>query len=476
MIPLAGAFPTWEAILCAIALIAAFGGLIFAGDDLWIDLYALVHRLKPRELTNLDLDRMNSRTERRIAIMIANWHEDEVLARMITGNINQLKYGNYVFFLGVYPNDLETTRVAKELEAKFPQRVRVITNVKAGPTTKGQMLNEIVRGIFHHELVSKSKFDIFLMQDSEDVLHPYSLALINDSFANGEGADLIQFPVFSFLVPAKKLVGGTYVDEFAEIHTKDLLVRERMGAAIPSAGTGTALSRRLVLMNLSEQAGNLLRENTLTEDYDLGIGAKLRGLKTKFNCSFLRGPAGEKDFVATREFFPDRLKSAVRQKTRWTLGIAFQGSRNFGWRGEWVDRYFMMRDRRGPVNALLLTFGFITVISFSVYGVSDLEIPNLLTSEIFVVPAGLNFVAMVLRLWQRARAVARVYGRGGGAVPIRFPVSNLINTLAAYQAMVVHGKSVLTGIAPKWEKTKHVMPEGFGRNHGAPQIEAEGAG
>ena len=451
---------TWMDAFCAIAFIAAFGGVLFGLDDLWIDIYAFAMRLGPRELKDSDLTRMASLPQKSIGIIIANWQEDEVLEPMVAGNVGQLKYERYTFFLGVYPNDLKTKEAAQRLERLYPQ-VKCIVNSKEGPTTKGQMLNEIARGILRHERESGIKQDLFLMQDSEDVLHPLSLQLINEA---AEKADFVQIPVFSFDVSLGKLVAATYIDEFSEIHTKDLLVREKMGAAIPSAGVGTALSRRLVLANMGEQGGNLLREDTLTEDYDLGLNAKLRGMKSRFVCAFTRRYDGTPDFIATREYFPDRLRTAIRQKTRWTLGIAFQGTRNLGWRGEWVDRYFMFRDRRGPINAVLLVFGFITLIGFLISTLIANDVPDFMESDLFAIPAALNLISMVVRLGQRVRAVLKVNAQEHAwFVPVRWPVSNLVNTCAAFQAARSQTKSLITGVAPKWDKTKHVIPKGFGQ-------------
>ena len=106
------------------------------------------------------------------------------------------------------------------------------------------MLNELVRGVIKYEEQLKYDFDVFLMHDSEDILHPNSLTIINSEINR---ADFLQTPIFSFDRPVKQWVGGTYIEEFAEIHTKDLFVREALGAPVPSAGVGTALQRRLML-------------------------------------------------------------------------------------------------------------------------------------------------------------------------------------------------------------------------------------
>lgn len=125
--------------------------------------------------------------------MVANWKESGVIERMVVGNLKQLQYKNYHFFIGVYPNDTETLEAAKHVESTYPHIVHVIVNSAEGPTSKGQMLNQIVYGIFRLEPLLKKNFD--LMQDSEDILHPRSLKMINYEIKN---ADFLQTPIFSF--------------------------------------------------------------------------------------------------------------------------------------------------------------------------------------------------------------------------------------------------------------------------------------
>lgn len=459
MLPDDWLLPSVELLLSVIAFAAVIGSLVFTLDDLWIDFYALLFRLGPKRLSDLDLGRMHSIPEKKFAIIVANWQEEEILDRMIVGNIAQIDYHNYTFFLGVYPNDEKTWKVAAELQRRF-QSVVVVVNSRHGPTTKGQMLNEVVRKIVESEAVTGIRYDYFLLQDSEDILHPLSLKLINDTSGD---TDFIQIPVFSFDLPIKKLIGATYIDEFSEAHTKDLLVRERMGAAIPSAGVGTAMSSRFVHTYLNLFGGHLFREDTLTEDYLLGLMAKALGLKSRFICAYRAKRNGEKDFIATREYFPSGFWASVRQKTRWTLGIAFQGKENLKWSGDWTDRYFMFRDRRGLWNSILILLGLVTVMTFVVYGVLGIDLPKPLTMPFFIVLAGFNLVNMSVRLLQRMRSVHLVNGSVHAfMVVVRWPICNVINFLAAFKALRAHRQSVRSGIKPKWNKTKHELPDSFG--------------
>lgn len=205
---------------------------IFLVDDLLIDIISLVKKLGPQALAPSILFDPNE--QRKLAIMVANWEEDDVLDAMINGNMERITQDEVHFFLGVYPNDTATYNIVKKLDRKY-ERVDMVINHLNGPTYKGQMLNEIIYSIFDKERELGYEFDGFIMHDSEDMLDPrlpylYSLGL--------RQADFVQTPVLSMPLGIMEFTGGTYMDEFAEIHTKDLLVRQHLGAAVPSAGVG----------------------------------------------------------------------------------------------------------------------------------------------------------------------------------------------------------------------------------------------
>ncbi len=433
---------------------------IFTLDDLFIDVVAFFKKLKPRLINQTVLGRMKRTSQKQIAIMIANWKEAEVIGPMIRGNIRGLDYQNYTFFLGVYPNDTATWEEASRLEKLYPDRVVVVVNSLPGPTSKGQMLNEIARQVIASEEVSKKKHDLFLMQDSEDVLHRHSLTVMN--FYSHE-AHFIQIPVFSFDVPKLSLVGGVYIDEFSEAHTKDLLVRQQLNAAIPSAGVGTCMSRDLVVGMMLQQEGRFLKEDTLTEDYHLGIMAKPMGFKSQFICMQLEDEKGNKDFIATREYFPSKFMASVRQKSRWTLGIAYQGAENIQWSGSLIDRYFLLRDRKGPACSILVILATLVLLGFVSIYLMGHGLPSAFRNPVLQSLVVLNTAGMLLRLLQRMRAVRRVNGWAqAGMVLPRWFVANVINVMASYRAHKTFKESVRTGTRPVWVKTDHQIPAHFG--------------
>lgn len=450
----------FESFFVILASFVVFGSLLFILDDLFIDLYALLFRLKPKTLDAKLLEEIKTAPEKNIAILIANWKEADVIAPMIRGNLRGIKYSNYTFFLGVYPNDTETWQAAKQLEDIYPHKVTVVVNSRPGPTSKGQMLNELVNQILESEKLTGKKHDLFLMQDSEDVLHPYSLSLMNHS---SQYADFVQIPVFSFNVPKSSLVSGIYVDEFAEAHTKDLLVRKHLGAAVPSAGVGTLLGRELVLKLRELQDGDFLLEHTLTEDYHLGVTTKQLGFKSDFVCVQYKKEDGRKEFIATREYFPSDFSASMRQKSRWTLGIAFQGLENLGWHGAPVEKYFLWRDRRGPLNSILIVLSTLLFLMFTVASLRH-EVPSYLTSGFFQSLFAITFLSTCLRVTQRMIAVSRTNALAHvWLVPVRWLIANVINVGATVKAYNQLKESQRSGERPKWIKTDHRLPEHFGR-------------
>src|SRR5262249_41251084 len=148
--------------------------------------------------------------------------------------------------------------------------------------------------------------------------------------------DMVQIPVIPLEMPASHWTAGTYLDEFAENHLKDLLVRERLSKIIPSAGVGTGLSRGLLDDMAQARQNQLFNVNSLTEDYEFCFGLlplQRQGIMARYTIQrtqmVTRGLWRKRqefrqvhEPVAVREFFPDSFRLAVRQKSRWVLGIS----------------------------------------------------------------------------------------------------------------------------------------------------------
>lgn len=430
-------------------------------DDAFVDLYAWFHRSVPRFLTERDLEEMRQSPQKNIAIIVPAWDESAIIRRMLMGNRKRIDYERYHFFVGCYPNDQSTVEEVHEL-ASIDPKVHVIENFRDGPTCKGQILNWVVDSILDWEREAGEHFDAFLMQDSEDVIHEKALQLINVEL---DDADYVQIPVFSQPLSPRSIVAGVYVDEFAEAHTKDVIVRSYLGGGVPSAGVGTALSRRFIMQRKLGNKGVVFRDGSLTEDYELGVTAAVDGAKQKFSAAWFKDPLSQRsEFIATREYFPKSVTRSIRQKTRWTIGIALQGWRFLGWRGSAVQKYFLYRDRRGLITNPLTLLGYVWVLVFLLLCLPD----SGNAAEIFDrgavrVTCSVTALFAVNRLMQRFVCVVRVYGwKTALLIPLRFPVGNFINGAAVVNAIIKDTRSRLFKRQVTWSKTHHELPESFG--------------
>lgn len=440
--------------LILMPLLIAYIALGF--DDFILDVYAWAKGFYPQNIKTVDLEDLRRIPQKRIAIVVAAWKEHDVIARMIRGNLASVDYDNYTFYVGVYPNDVHTVQTVRELTRKH-DNVRMVMNPLAGPTSKGQMINQVVEQVLY-EFGQGAWLDAVLIHDSEDVIHPSSLLLINQAL---DDSDFIQVPVFSLPVWGKNLVGGVYMDEFAEWHCKDMRLRNRLCSSFPAAGVGMAIGRGLLLKFWPSSGRKLFNATSLTEDYELGLKAATLRARSKF--LYARTGPGRDEIIATREFFPKKLKASIRQKTRWSVGIVFQGWRNLGWKGSWIEKYYLYRDRKGPLANTVVMIGFVTLVYAMVRLVMGRSLSELYgegaSSRLFV----LVNVMMLNRIFQRINATNFIYGwKPALLVLVRIVVGNFVNTMASFNSIVQVVASQLSGRVVKWAKTTHELPLDFG--------------
>jgi adsorption protein B len=321
------------------------------------------------------------------------------------------------------------------------------------------------------------EFAGIVMHDSEDVLHPVELKFFNYLLPR---KDMIQLPVASLERHWFELVAGTYMDEFAEWHAKDLVVRESLAGAVPSAGVGTCFSRRAILTLVEETEQQPFNTESLTEDYDIGTRITRLGMQSIFPLFpvefttrrkgwFGLGPEREIRLtmpLCVREFFPDTFRTAYRQRARWTLGIGLQGWALTGWSGSLANRYLLMRDRKGVVTAFVGMFAYLLAVQFmlfataSYFGLARDFFPSPFIDSVWLQALlAANSVALVLRVTQRIIFTTRLYGWEHGVLSVpRMVISNIINFMAvarAWRLFIVH---MVTGRRLAWDKTMHDFP------------------
>jgi bacteriophage N4 adsorption protein B len=435
------------------ALFAACGFLVLGLSDVAVDLVWLGRRawrpFAPPPTVDEMLDPASAGF---LAIFVPAWDEVSVIGDMLRRALSAWGDGDWRIYVGVYPNDPAT---ATAVSAIADPRLRLVTGPSPGPTTKADCLNNLWLALLADEAAEDRRAKAIVLHDAEDVVHPAELRIF-DSLS--ERFDLVQLPVVPLIDPDSRWIGGHYADEFAESHAKEMVVRQAIGAALPSAGVGCAFSRA-GLDRIAEAAGGLpFDAASLTEDYELGLKIAAAGGTGAF-VRFRSGPSGRP--VATREYFPGTLGAAVAQKARWMTGIALAGWDRLGWSGGWAETWMRLRDRQSLLAAFLLFAGYLALALWLVVkalegttGIAPAPLPDGLS---LLVAA--NMGLLTWRLALRAAFTASLYGwrEGFRAVP-RAAVSNLVAMLAAAHALARYRAMRRRGGSPSWVKTRHAFP------------------
>ena len=381
----------------------------------------------------------------RAAVFVAAWQESAVIGPTIYHMLEVWPYRDLRIYVGCYRNDQQTIASAMAA-ARGDPRVRIVVHGVEGPTSKADCLNRLYRALEEDEARAGKRARMIVLHDAEDMVDPAALALLDEAI---DGADFAQIPVLALPQRSSRFVASHYSDEFAEAHGKALVVRDALGAAIPGAGVGLAIGRDM-LGSFGEAP---FAHQSLTEDYELGLRVAALGGRGRF----VRARAQDGRLVATRAFFPARLDHAVRQKTRWMHGIALQGWDRLGWRGSAADIWMQLRDRRGPLAAILLTIAYLVVALSAVQWIlvgSGAITPPSYSPAVYILLA-LNFFGLLWRIAMRAVFTAREYGwrEGFWSFPRLF-VSNIIAIMAARRALAAY-IATLRGAPVVWDKTEH---------------------
>jgi len=459
----------------AIAIPVSAGILVNGIEEMAIDLQYFARGLHRRARRTISWEELEAAPPRRIAIMVPAWDEAEVIESMLEHNHRTLDYDTslYDIFCGTYQNDLETQRKVAAVARRYPNVHKVVVP-HDGPTSKADCLNWIYQGIVLEERRRGQRFDILLMHDAEDVIHPLALRLYATLIPEHE---FVQTPVFSLKLRHRDLVASTYIDEFAEFHLKDMLVREAMGGLVPSAGVGSAFERNAFEEIALAHDQNPFHIGSLTEDYEVGLKFRLAGKRVHFACRSLQRTVEvprrllggtrkvvQEEYIATREYFPAGFRASVRQRARWVTGIALQTWRQIGWKGSAAVRYCLWRDRKALLTNLLLVlayllFGYVMVSgALSLAGVCNPAAIAEPYSLVWVLLAT-NLFFLVWRAFMKMSLVGRLYGVGHALMSVpRLILGNLIGLAATGRAVRQYIHHLWTGTPLRWNKTKHQYP------------------
>ena len=467
----------------AFAAVVAILILISSCDDLFIDLWYWGRRIYRRFAIEPDHRRLSAaqlqeRAEQHMAIMVPAWLEYDVIAQMIENMVAVLDYRHYVVFIGTYVNDTATIDEVERMRVRYSQ-LRRVEVPHPGPTCKADCLNWIVQDIFNYENENNIEFAGIVLHDSEDVLHPLELKFFNYLLPR---KDMIQLPVASLEREWYELVAGTYMDEFAESHAKDMTVRESVAHIVPSAGVGTCFSRRAMLALRQNSHGQPFNTDSLTEDYDVGMRLSRMGMHaifTRFSVQFhvhrrdsWFGSGKSKEILlemplCVREYFPNTFRAAYRQKARWVLGIGLQSWEQIGWRGSLAARYLMLHDRKGVVTAFISMLAYLLVLQFILFYVAsamgmwtDRFPPFFDNDGWWRTVIYFNAAAMISRVAHRIYFVTPLYGWRHGLMSVpRLVVANFVNFMAVCRAWRLFLAYLVFGTPLVWDKTMHDFPD-----------------
>lgn len=295
-----------------------------------------------------------------------------------------------------------------------------------------------------------------VLHDAEDLVHPDELAVFAAWLTDH---DAVQLPVQPLADARSPLVAGHYLDEFAESHGKNLIVRAALGAAIPFAGVGCAIRRAMLGRIADSRGGQPFDAASLTEDYELGLTVATLGGRTRFVRA--RDAAGA--LIAVQAYFPASLPAAVRQKARWLTGIALAGWDRVGWQrgGSMGEHWMRMRDRRATLAIPVLAIAYLALVA---WGAS--LVGHWLVGTPVPTPAGpmswllaINAALLGWRVAMRIAFTGASHGPVQAALAIpRVLVANVIALLAARRALAIYWP-MLRGGPPRWDKTAHHFPE-----------------
>lgn len=447
---LAPSFATaWPSIIGCLAVTLLLSGL----DDLIPVLICAWKRIKYKDA---DQSACAAATEERpIAIFIPCWKESEVIEKMIRHNLAAIRYRNFSVFIGVYTNDEPTVKVTRQLAHLF-RNVHVAECPHPGPTSKADCLNWIYQRMLLHEEQHQIRFDTVVLHDAEDMIHPDALSTIDRERSRYA---MVQIPVLPLPTKINEVTHGVYCDEFAEFQTIDMPARQFSGSFVPSNGVGTGFARE-ILDSLAAGRHNLVFDPaSLTEDYEIGVHIHQAGHPQRF----VPLAGGQRGLIVTREYFPHRAGSAIRQRTRWVTGIALQCWERSGWKGSACSRYWFWRDRKGLLTNPL---SFFTNVLFAA-GLMDWFASTAahrgwlfaIDNPTVTLLCWLTMILQCVRLTIRMVCAARIYGwLFAIGVPLRCFHGNFLNCCASFGAIWVYLRARRARQPLAWLKTEHAYP------------------
>jgi adsorption protein B len=217
----------------------------------------------------------------------------------------------------------------------------------------------------------------------------------------------------------------------------------------------------------------------LTEDYEFGVRLGRYGLKQIFARQIVYREATRKspwtgrirqkkvrEYIATREYFPTHFRQAVRQKSRWMLGINLQGWASLGWTRDWWTDYALARDRKALISQLAILVGYVVLaVILLIWALrhfypGSYRYPPLIEQGTWLWYLVLiDTFFLLFRFVERAFWVQRIYGWVQALLSApRLVWGNAINIAATMRALRQWLSARMTGELIQWDKTDHAYP------------------
>ena len=175
-------------IASELALFAAAGFLLFALDDLLVDLIYFVRRLWRAATVYTRFPRAFAdtlpapRAPGRIAVFVPAWDESAVVAAMLRAAVKRWGIADFRIFVGSYRNDPAT---AAAIASVKDARIAPVLVDADGPTTKADCLNHLYAALVAAEAREGWDAKAVVLHDAEDLVHPLEMALFDRMIGTG---------------------------------------------------------------------------------------------------------------------------------------------------------------------------------------------------------------------------------------------------------------------------------------------------
>lgn len=154
--------------------------LVSVDDFIWDMFYFIARLFGKVSHPAIDVEDIRAAVPEMMAVIVAAYNEEQVLDAVIRNLVesNQYPRSMYHIFLGVYPNDEGTVKVARELTKAY-DNVHMVIHVLKGPSSKADNINNVIHNIADFEKENQVRFQAIVIHDSEDLVHPYEFLLEN---------------------------------------------------------------------------------------------------------------------------------------------------------------------------------------------------------------------------------------------------------------------------------------------------------